>query len=49
MQPPGGKQRKMSKEEAARLLQAVRDKNLKRRKEKTRKIKAVAPPVEKDW
>ncbi len=40
---------KMSPEEAAKLLQAVRDRNLRRRIEKYHAQQRTAAPVDKDW
>ncbi len=48
-QPKPGQPKKMSPEEAAKLLQAVRDKNLKRRKEQMQNMKVWDMPVKKDW
>jgi hypothetical protein len=39
----------MTKEEAERLLQSVRDKERQRRAELARREQAQRPPVEKDW
>ena len=41
---------RMTKEEAERLLQSVRDKERQRRQEKAKKEKSgPRPPVKKDW
>jgi len=39
----------MSREEAERLLQSVRDKEARRREELARIQAAGSPPVDKDW
>jgi len=41
--------REMTKDEAERLLQAVRDKERKRREDKARRLRARRAPVLKDW
>ncbi|MBN1555562.1 MAG: VWA domain-containing protein [Phycisphaerae bacterium] len=41
--------RKVPPDQARRMLQAVRDKNLQRRREKQRQQRALEMPVEKDW
>ncbi len=41
--------RKMTQEEAERLLQAVRDKEMRRREERARRMQARRSPVVKDW
>ncbi len=52
-QPPGQAReqetRKMSAEEADRLLQAVRDKERERREELRRRVTGKLPPVRRDW
>ena len=44
-----GEPRPMTKEEAAKMLQAVRDRDLKRRIEKLRAIEHSRPIVDRDW
>ncbi|MDY7110085.1 MAG: tetratricopeptide repeat protein [Planctomycetota bacterium] len=44
-----GARRKMTREEARRLLQSVRDKERRRRDEMARRQQGRRPPVEKDW
>lgn len=44
-----GEQRQLSREEAQRLLQLVRDKELQRRQELTKRTRAKLVPVERDW
>lgn len=49
MEPRKAKKRKVPPDQARRMLQAVRDRNLKRRREKLRQQRAIEIPVEKDW
>jgi Ca-activated chloride channel family protein len=44
-----GQRRDMSREEAERLLQSVRDKERRRHEEMARREQGRRPPVEKDW
>jgi hypothetical protein len=39
----------MTREEAERLLQQVRDNDRQRREERARRRRQEAPPVDKDW
>lgn len=48
-QPQQAKPKEVSDEQAARVLQGIRDRNLKRRIEKFRKAKAEQAPVDKNW
>jgi len=49
-QPQGEEEaRPMTKEEAEKMLQAVRDRDLKRRYEKLRKTQRYYQPVDRDW
>jgi Ca-activated chloride channel family protein len=48
-QPQEQNERKMSKEEADRLLQAVRDKERERREDLRRRATGKLPPVRRDW
>jgi Ca-activated chloride channel homolog len=47
--PNQEKPRQLSEQEAARLLQKIRDRHLRRRIEKFQQQKQYQPPVEKDW
>lgn len=44
-----GQERKMTREEAQRLLQMIRDKEMQRRRNLARRIRAKHAPVDKDW
>ncbi len=48
-QQQDGQERKMSREEAMRLLQLIRDKEMQRRRELSRRTRARFAPVDKDW
>ncbi|MDE0939603.1 MAG: hypothetical protein OSA43_06580, partial [Pirellulales bacterium] len=45
----GQEPRAMTEEEAEKMLQAVRDRDLKRRYEKLRKTQRYYQPVDRDW
>lgn len=44
-----GQERKMTREEAKRLLQLIRDKEMQRRREQARRARVKHAPVKKDW
>lgn len=44
-----GQERKMTREEAKRLLQMIRDKDMRRRRELARRARVKLAPVDKDW
>lgn len=44
-----GEERKMTREEAKRLLQLIRDKEMQRRREQARRARVKHAPVKKDW